>query len=104
MAAFFERWDVLLTSTLAEPPAAIGRFDHRSDDYVDYRLGPGRVFAYSPFTAAFNASGQPAASPQIAFRVTPDIRQRAADLAAREGKTISQLAREALEDRVAASQ
>ena len=29
---------------------------------MDYRLGPGRVFAYSPFTAAFNASGQPAAS------------------------------------------
>lgn len=62
MAAFFERWDMLLTSTLAEPPAMIGRFDHRSDDYLDYRLGPGRVFAYSPFTAAFNASGQPAAS------------------------------------------
>ena len=44
------------------PPAQIGRFDHRTEDYVDYRLGPGRVFAYSPFTAAFNASGQPAAS------------------------------------------
>ncbi len=62
MAAFFERWDILLTATLAEPPAMIGRFDHAGDDYVDYRLGPGRVFAYSPFTAAFNASGQPAAS------------------------------------------
>lgn len=49
-------------------------------------------------------SGQPAASPQIAFRVTPDVRQRAAEVAAREGKTISQLAREALEDRVAAPQ
>jgi amidase len=62
MAAFFERYDILLTATLAEPPAPIGRFDHRNDDYLDYRLGPGRVFAYSPFTAAFNASGQPAAS------------------------------------------
>lgn len=62
MAAFFEGYDMLLTATLAEPPARIGRFDHSSQDYVDYRMGPGRVFDYSPFTAAFNASGQPAAS------------------------------------------
>ncbi len=46
-------------------------------------------------------SGRAAASPQIAFRVAPDVRRRAAELAAREGKTLSQLAREALEDRVA---
>jgi amidase len=62
MAAFFERYDMLLTATLAEPPAVLGRFDHTRGDYLDYRLGPGRVFAYSPFTASFNASGQPAAS------------------------------------------
>nr|WP_250152565.1 amidase [Ancylobacter radicis] len=62
MATFFERYDVLLTATLAEPPARLGRFNHASDDYVEYRMGPGQVFAYSPFTAAFNASGQPAAS------------------------------------------
>ena len=62
MAAFLQRYDMFLTATLAEPPAEIGRFDHKTEDYVDYRLGPGRVFAYSPFTAAFNASGQPAAS------------------------------------------
>lgn len=62
MAAFLDRYDILLTATLAEPPARIGRFNHAPDDYVDYRLGPGRVFDYSPYTAAFNASGQPAAS------------------------------------------
>jgi amidase len=62
MAAFFENHDILLTATLAELPAMIGRFDHRAEDYLDYRMGPGRVFDYSPFTAAFNASGQPAAS------------------------------------------
>ena len=55
-------FDVLLTATLAEPPARIGRFDHSRPDYVDYRTGPDGVFAYSPFTAAFNASGQPAVS------------------------------------------
>jgi predicted HicB family RNase H-like nuclease len=48
-------------------------------------------------------SGNAEASPQIAFRVAPDVRDRAAQVAAREGKTISQLAREALEERVAES-
>ncbi len=62
MAAFLDRYDILLTATLAEPPAKIGRFNHTPEDYVDYRMGPGRVFDYSPYTAAFNASGQPAAS------------------------------------------
>ena len=54
--------DVILCATLAEPPANIGRFDHSRDDYLDYRLGDDGIFAYSPFTAIFNASGQPAAS------------------------------------------
>ena len=48
-------------------------------------------------------TGDAAASPRVSFRVTPDIRDRAAALADREGKTISQLAREALEARVRAS-
>ena len=54
--------DILLTATLAEPPARIGRFNHDRTDYVNYRTGPGGIFDYSPFCAAFNASGQPAAS------------------------------------------
>ena len=37
-------------------------------------------------------SGKAEASPQIAFRVAPAVRDRAAEVAAREGKTISQLA------------
>lgn len=48
-------------------------------------------------------TGEAAASPRVSFRLTPDVRDRAAAIAKREGKTISQLAREALEDRVAAS-
>lgn len=47
-------------------------------------------------------TGEAAASPRIAFRVTPAVRDRAAKIAASEGKTVSQLAREALEARVAA--
>lgn len=62
MARFFESHDLLLSATLAEPPATIGRFAPTNPDFVDYRTGPDGVFAYSPFTAPFNASGQPAVS------------------------------------------
>jgi amidase/6-aminohexanoate-cyclic-dimer hydrolase len=62
MAAFFADHDILLTATLAEPPARIGRFSHETEDFEAFRMGPKGVFAYSPITAAFNASGQPAVS------------------------------------------
>jgi hypothetical protein len=42
-------------------------------------------------------------SPSIAFRLPAALREQAEEVAAREGKTVSQLAREALEDRIAAS-
>ena len=48
-------------------------------------------------------TGDPAVSPRVSFRVAPTVRERAAIIAEREGKTISQLAREALEARVQAS-
>ncbi len=54
--------DILLSATLAEPPARVGRFGHGTTDYVAYRTGPEGIFAHSPFCAVFNASGQPAAS------------------------------------------
>ncbi|MBK5307875.1 MAG: hypothetical protein JJD92_14415 [Frankiaceae bacterium] len=47
------------------------------------------------------ADGGP--SPSIAFRVPTALRDQAEEVAAREGKTVSQLAREALEARLAAS-
>ncbi|MGL6208420.1 MAG: amidase [Paracoccaceae bacterium] len=63
MAAYFDGGpDILLSATLAEPPARVGRFSHKTTDYLAYRTGPQGVFAYSPFCAIFNASGQPAAS------------------------------------------
>ena len=62
MAAEFAQCDVILSATLAEPPAKVGRFAHSTTDYLDYRIGPEGIFAYSPFCAVFNASGQPAAS------------------------------------------
>jgi predicted HicB family RNase H-like nuclease len=42
-------------------------------------------------------------SPSIAFRVPAALREQAEQIAEREGKTVSQLAREALEARIAAS-
>ena len=67
MAAYFaDGPDILLSATLAEPPAKVGRYHHNRDDYVNYRIGPGGIFSYSPFCAVFNASGQPAASLPLA--------------------------------------
>lgn len=62
MAQAFEEYDIILSATLAEPPAKVGRFAHEREDFENYRIGPGGVFEYSPFCASFNASGQPAAS------------------------------------------
>ncbi len=70
MAGYFHHGpDILLTATLAEPPARIGRFNHDSEDYLGYRIGPEGIFAHSPFCAIFNASGQPAASVPLAMSV-----------------------------------
>jgi amidase len=59
MAAFHERWDLLLTPVLAEPPARLGRFAMDNPDFVDYRLGPAGLWRYSPFTPLANATGAP---------------------------------------------
>ena len=71
MARWFQNGtDILLSATLAEPPARVGRFAHTTTDYLDYRIGPNGIFAYSPFCAIFNASGQPAASVPLAMSST----------------------------------
>jgi amidase/6-aminohexanoate-cyclic-dimer hydrolase len=62
--------DIILSATLAEPPARVGRFAHATEDYVAYRIGPDGIFAYSPFCAVFNASGQPAASVPLGLSAT----------------------------------
>lgn len=57
VARWFADWDALLTPTLAEPPAELGRFAMGRGDYLDYRLGPDGVWRYSPFTPLANATG-----------------------------------------------
>ena len=59
LATFFERYDLWLTPTLAQPPLPHGHFDIRSPD-VDAWFE--RICAFLPFTYPFNISGQPAAS------------------------------------------
>lgn len=67
MAAFHERFDLLLTPTLAEPPATLGRFAMGNPDFIDYRLGPEGLWRYTPFTPLANATGAPSISLPVAL-------------------------------------
>jgi amidase/6-aminohexanoate-cyclic-dimer hydrolase len=62
MARFLQPFDMLLTATLGEPPARIGRFATGRPDgwnsFLEYRLE--HVLPYSPYTALANGTGQPA--------------------------------------------
>ena len=57
--ALWESYDVVLTPGLAERPVPIGEIDACSDDpWEDF----GRSGRFTPYTALFNVSGQPAIS------------------------------------------
>ena len=45
MAYLLEEFDILLSPTLAEPPAKIGRFKPVNSDFMDYRNGPDGVLS-----------------------------------------------------------
>ncbi|MGD9743090.1 MAG: amidase [Dongiaceae bacterium] len=62
VARFFLDHDLLLSPTLAEPPAKIGRLALSNPDFRDHRLGPKGIVHYSPFCPIFNITGQPAIS------------------------------------------
>ena len=59
IADYFEGIDVLLTPTLAEPPAPLGTFDSPPGEPL---TGLFRAATYVPFTPPFNVTGQPAIS------------------------------------------
>ena len=65
--AFFQKYDLLLSPVLAEPPLPLGTTDMMSDDLDAY---DGRLFRLIPFTPQFNLSGGPAAS--LPLHWTPD--------------------------------
>jgi len=57
--AFWNTYDLWLTPTITEPPVPLGTFLSPPDDPL---AGIFRAGAYAPFTAPFNATGQPACS------------------------------------------
>ncbi|WP_173903825.1 MULTISPECIES: amidase [unclassified Pseudomonas] len=61
LAMFMQDYDVILTPTLAREPVRIGELDLQ-DDRLSLEALVERFHSYSPFTAVFNASGQPAMS------------------------------------------
>lgn len=65
MAEWWQRFDVLLTPTLAAPPPELGWFTVAGTE----REGP-RIGSFSPYTAPFNMTGQPAIS--LPLHWTPD--------------------------------
>ena len=64
--SFFERFDVLVTPTMAVLPPAHGTLDY--DGFAgDCRDWLREIFTAGPFTAAFNVSGHPAISVPTGF-------------------------------------
>jgi amidase len=67
VARFFERHDIWLTPTCAEPPLPLGSFESTADDPLQALR---RSAAFVPFTPVANVTGQPAMS--VPLRWTAD--------------------------------
>jgi predicted DNA-binding protein len=82
-----------LTEAEAERLAekALDNIRHGQPSLERVRAGRGRP----------SLSGKPQRSPQVAFRLPPELRAEAEAQAAREGKRVSELARRALEEYLA---
>ena len=67
---------------------------------VERAIEEGRGTVSFPRRGRPSLSGEAAESPIVGFRLTPELRSRAQDLAQRRGISVSTLARQALEDYV----
>lgn len=65
---------------------------------VEAAVDSGRGTVTYPRKGRPSLTGKPAASPSVGFRVTPELRAQAEDVARRRGVSVSELAREALEE------
>lgn len=61
VSRFFTEFDLLVTPTLARLPARHGELDYDNAEY-SARSWLRHIYAYGPYTAAFNVSGNPAIS------------------------------------------
>ena len=59
-------YDVVLTPTLAQPPAPVGWFTAAGDPRAEFD----RMIGWTPFTAVYNTTGQPAVS--LPLHLSPD--------------------------------
>ncbi|WP_319633534.1 amidase [Pelagibius marinus] len=87
LARFFQRFDVLLTPTMAAPPPRIGLLDTMVDDFDAFGR---KVQPYVAFTQMFNMSGQPAAS--LPLHWTPEGLPVGVQIAGRVGEEATLLA------------
>jgi amidase len=60
---FFERYDVLVTPTVATPPTTIGQFHDPEQPLNDFFMAG----TFAPFTSIWNTTGQPAVSVPLAW-------------------------------------
>lgn len=67
---------------------------------VEAAVVAGRGAVSYPRKGRPSLTGKPTASPSVGFRVTPELRAQAEDVAKRRGVSVSELAREALEEYV----
>lgn len=79
-------------------------FDDATVDHivseVDAAVEAGRGSVTFPRKGRPSLTGEPTASPSVGFRVTPELRAQAEDVARRRGVSVSELAREALQEYV----
>jgi amidase len=61
IGTFFQSCDVFVTPTIAQPPAPLGELNQNRKGMTAMEWTH-QVFAYCPFTPAFNSTGQPAIS------------------------------------------
>ena len=59
VAKFYKKFDLFLTPTLGEPPVPLNTFEPPKDDLMK---AIDRIITFMPFTAIWNATGQPAMS------------------------------------------
>ncbi len=85
-------------------PAPRDEFDDAMVDQivvdVEAAVVAGRGTVTFPRKGRPSLTGRPAASPSVGFRVTPELRAQAEDIAQRNGVSVSALARKALEEYV----